>query len=146
MTKNHTTVASLLAVVAALLATTLILHSGRAEGGTEAGQGGACCLPDGYCVDMNPTECIMTWSGTYQGHGNYCDGNMFCGACCFPGGLCKQATEQDCSGTFQALGSTCTPENPCCATCGGADIIADGEVGIEDLLEVLAQWGCTTGG
>ena len=41
-------------------------------------------------------------------------------------------------GAFE--GADCVPPpDPC-----DADIDGDGEVGVDDLLEVLAQWGCVT--
>ncbi len=77
---------------------------------------GACCMPDGSCVDGQfPGDCAAA-GGTYQGMGTACSG-VSCpqppdGACCAGDGTCSIANEFTCAGTFQGGGSVCTP-NPC---------------------------------
>ncbi|MBK8913409.1 MAG: proprotein convertase P-domain-containing protein [Phycisphaerales bacterium] len=76
---------------------------------------GACCLPNGVCVEVFEDDCT-TAGGAYQGDGSECM-NVSCPlpACCFTDGSCQLLTGPDCvaqGGVSQGAGSSCTP-NPC---------------------------------
>ncbi len=54
---------------------------------------GACCLPDGICVEVWGPDC--SGGAVYQGDGTTCD-IVTCpptGACCLPDGTCEELTE-----------------------------------------------------
>jgi len=58
---------------------------GRSSGGTlvitvVAGTG-ACCLPDGTCIDNQTVSSCSTSGGTYQGNGVHCTSNLCPGPC-----------------------------------------------------------------
>ncbi|MCK4341453.1 MAG: hypothetical protein KAY37_07010 [Phycisphaerae bacterium] len=59
---------------------------------------GACCFPDGSCVDLVENDCD-TQGGDWQGQGTDC-ATFNCpqppGACCFTDGSCVDLTEDDC--------------------------------------------------
>ena len=68
------------------------------------------------------------------------------GACCF-GNDCSDLNETDCvalGGEYQGDGSFCNGNPAPCAPepCAG-DANGDGDVNVEDILEVIANWGCT---
>lgn len=74
-------------------------------GGTYLGYGihcsgwiGACCLPDGSCVNADSICCTESLGGTFNGQ-TVCSNDM--GACCFPDGSCANM------------------EFVCCETAGG---------------------------
>ena len=90
---------------------------------------GACCLPDGACVEVTEADCLAQ-GGTYQGDSSPCSG-VTCpqpeGACCLANGTCVEVTEADClaqGGTYQGDSSLCSgvtcpqPEGACCLTDG----------------------------
>ena len=58
------------------------------------------------------------------------------GGCCVSDG-CFETLESMCDGDFIGAGSTC---DDCAAPCAG-DITDDGQVGVDDLLAVIAGWG-----
>jgi hypothetical protein len=66
-----------------------------------------------------------------------------CGACCTGNTTgCVMATESDCTyfgGTFLGWGVDCA-EAACPTTCLG-DVNGDGEVSVNDILTVVANWG-----
>jgi hypothetical protein len=77
---------------------------------------GACCLPNGQCVQVKPEECAAL-TGTWQGLGSLCTG-VVCpqpGACCDPStGDCHFVLEILCPiGFVWHAGWTCEPVNPC---------------------------------
>lgn len=85
---------------------------------------GACCMPDGSCVDAVTSADCLSAGGTYQGDDTDC-ASVTCplptGACCFGDGSCVDAmTVSDCElqgGTYQGDGTscasvTCTPSEP----------------------------------
>jgi hypothetical protein len=126
-------------------------------GGTPGGPGtacatfncnpiGACCLPDGSCVDaVLPTDCASA-GGTYQGDDVQC-ATVTCpepfGACCFASGFCIELVESDCT---IAGGSWAGPLTDCATDCAEpcpADVTGDGGIDLADLNIVLSQFGQT---
>lgn len=97
---------------------------------------GACCLPDGNCVDDLGTSTCAALSGVFQGNGSTCAGSscsVLLGACCDPvNGVCGNGVlEADClsgGGTFQGEGTDCTndpcpePTGACCL--GGGNCLS----------------------
>ncbi|MFQ5806065.1 MAG: hypothetical protein ACE5I3_06415 [Phycisphaerae bacterium] len=92
---------------------------------------GACCLPDGACETMTPSDCVAA-GGLYQGDGSDCaavDCPQPEQACCFEAtGGCLDLTEEDCliaggipggDGTDCAtyvcfpIGACCLPDGTC---------------------------------
>ncbi len=58
---------------------------------------GACCLPDGLCLNTTESFCTMPWvGGTYKGAGTECDIFTCQGACCFTDGTCEALTHSIC--------------------------------------------------
>lgn len=112
---------------------------------------GACCLPDGDCLnDESPGDC-EAMSGVFQGNGSDC-GDVECpapeGACCFPNDFCLVLEQADC---VKAGATWLGPELDCadddengtadaCEDCP-EDLDDDGLVGFDDLLAILAAWG-----
>jgi spore coat protein A len=84
------------------------------SGGTVTG---ACCLSDGTCEELTPTDCAAA-GGTYHGDGSVCSPDPCAipkGACCHSDGSCTAATAAECAaltGTYQGDNTACTP-NPC---------------------------------
>ncbi len=80
---------------------------------TPVGATGACCLPDGSCVDGVDAGSCATLGGTYQGDGTDClttNCPQPTGACCLPDGSCLSLNGMDCAtmgGTFQGPGTDC---------------------------------------
>lgn len=74
---------------------------------------GACCLPDGNCIQVEPADC----TGTFFGLGSICDGIVCAqpGACCDPAtGVCTYVLEAACpTGWLWIADATCAPINPC---------------------------------
>ncbi len=84
-------------------------------GGVANALAGACCLPDGTCVEVQNQNACNSLGGTFQGGGTSC-ANVVCpqpnaGACCFTDGSCQDGlTDADCvvaGGTYQGDGSVC---------------------------------------
>ncbi|MBX3395325.1 MAG: thrombospondin type 3 repeat-containing protein [Phycisphaerae bacterium] len=88
---------------------------------------GACCLPNGTCIDNEtPSDCSNKL-GTFKGADSLCS-QVSCpqptGACCLPNGTCTaDQTAAQCTGangTFQGAGTTCNgvscpqPTGACC--------------------------------
>jgi hypothetical protein len=116
---------------------------------------GACCMSDGSCQSMTAANCAGA-GGTYLGDDTSCVPDPCpdpTGACCMSDGSCLTATAAECAGaggTYLGDDTGCAP-NPCPAPCpwdtagpGGGD--PDGDVGINDLLDLLAHWGPCPGG
>ena len=92
---------------------------------------GACCFPDGSCMDdMVQAECEGQ-GGTYMGHGITCD-EVECvpqpqGACCYSDGSCSDdLTQAECEGEggiYMGDGTTCAEVD-----CGAA-------------IPTLTEWG-----
>lgn len=124
-------------------------------GGTPGGPGsvcatfncnptGACCLPDGACVDaLSPEDCAIA-GGTYQGDNVQCS-TVSCpepfGACCFDTGFCIELIESDCviaDGEWAGPLTDC--KTACIASCP-PDVSGDGNVDLVDLNIVLGTFG-----
>ncbi len=113
---------------------------------------GACCLEDGSCAPgpMSPEACVAM-GGSFKGHQSTCASPcpQPIGKCCVQigkGYVCLDGVEQgDCTTNFGGVwggpNSACTVGN--CPPCF-ADINADGQVNVTDLLTVIGAWGpCT---
>lgn len=130
-----------------------------AAGGTYQGHGtdceqancplpdGACCFDSGFCSEITEAECMVA-GAEWQGPQTTCDSNP-CeafGACCFDTGFCSIEFESNCNNvgaTFMGDATDCADDNGdgTADACCPADVNGDGEVSIEDLLTLLAQWG-----
>ncbi len=110
----------------------------------------ACCFPqhDGICRILLPENCLLI-GGMPQGPGIDCGKSCLPGACCLPffdeGLFCvgEGLTETVCvaiGGTFGGQGSKCI-EVGCTVNLCPSDVTGDGTVGIDDFLQVLADWG-----
>lgn len=113
---------------------------------------GACCLPDGDCLDAVSPETCAAQGGTFQGDQSTC-ASVNCplptGACCFSSGFCLELTEGDCllaGAAWAGAGTTCADGNgngtaddceP--GTCPG-DVDGDGFVDLADLSELLTAF------
>jgi hypothetical protein len=106
---------------------------------------GACCLSSGNCIGpVSPEDCAAV-GGLFQGNATTC-ASANCpqpvGACCGVG-FCLDLTEGEClavAGEWAGIDSTC--DDP--AICGGdcpEDINGDGEIDVNDLLEIVGGWG-----
>ncbi len=94
--------------------------AGAADGGYGSGSSltisfavlGACCLPNGTCVDGETVFSCNSLGGAYQGNGSQC-GPLLCltGACCLPPSTCVDGeTASSCvllGGAYQGDGSQC---------------------------------------
>jgi hypothetical protein len=106
---------------------------------------GACCFTGSPCVELTASEC-STAGGIFQGSGTTCETGSCppppqTGACCLTE-ACIQVTQGDCSkfaGTYQGDGTLC--EKVVCTPPCPADIDDDGFINVNDLLEVIGQWG-----
>lgn len=90
---------------------------------------GACCLPDGTCIQATPEACQMA-QGLFIAIGAPCSecGNLEpVGACCFDDGTCLQISVFECAaqGGFYLGDSTACADCPT-ATPVGACCLADG--------------------
>ncbi|MCZ6494030.1 MAG: hypothetical protein O6933_08125 [Planctomycetota bacterium] len=114
--------------LAALVVAILCIPARADQGGDPIG---ACCLPDGSCIDVTETQC-QTQGGAYQGDGAMCDGAN-CpafGACCIPFDICEVTTIQVCiemGGVLWAPGQDCEtfpcpPLGACCRPDGTCQI------------------------
>lgn len=160
MIRGQRTVASLLAVVAVLLALNLM----RAPA-TAAGASGACCWPNGDCVPMTPDGCASV-NGTYQGDSTNCAA-FNCIPVKPPTLIALSATQafENAYGSATwrvfrgwsdgTVDHTCVGFNgqascqvtsiegptPIVSAACTADANRNGEVEINDLLTMLSQWG-----
>jgi FtsP/CotA-like multicopper oxidase with cupredoxin domain len=73
---------------------------------------GACCLPDGMCIELTAAEC-ESLGGVYIADGMPCSMASCAqptGACCLAGALCLELTEDECladGGSYQGDGTMC---------------------------------------
>ncbi|MHC4989378.1 MAG: hypothetical protein ACYTGC_00215 [Planctomycetota bacterium] len=86
-------------------------------------QSGACCLPSGACVEVDPFSCAAL-GGLQAGAGLSCSScASITGACCLSNG-CKLLRTSDSAqcpvigGTWRGTGSTCVDCNPLPEACG----------------------------
>ena len=109
---------------------------------------GACCFLDGTCTFVIFIRC-KTAGGFWQGGGTTCGGVCRVGACCLngddgvEGAECESTTQHTCAmwlGHWEGWETSCD-EIDCddggCVT----DMDGDGEVGFNEVLDVLANWG-----
>ena len=107
----------------------------------EAGQGGACCLPNGSCVVAESLGNCQEHDGVFQGPGTSCNPNPCqtptTGACCFGVECVSNTTSTDCTnneGVFQGPGTTCAgnpcaPPQACCFQNGTCDTLTPAACG-----------------
>jgi hypothetical protein len=106
---------------------------------------GACCLPDGECIEATPTDCTES-DGTFQGEGTACTPELCpepTGACCLLGDVCNQTTLSDCN----ASGGLFLAGLDCDACEEGACCFEDGTCAItQGIVECLQMAGNYLGG
>jgi hypothetical protein len=109
---------------------------------------GACCFPDGSCVELDEETCVAQ-GGVYQGDLTLCDPNpcpAAVGACCFEDGSCAVMTEADCAaagGIYQGDLTDCDP-NPCPQR-QGACCFPDGSCAVVTEADCAAAGGIYQG-
>ena len=108
---------------------------------------GACCLPDGNCVDGVSPEICDAGDGDFQGDGTTC-GSTECpqplGACCLDNSNCIDVEESICqafAGSWMGPESNCLDLGVCDEDPCAPDVNGDGNVDVNDLLAVIADWG-----
>ncbi len=120
---------------------------------------GACCLSDGTCLAATPEDDCAAMGGAFQGDGTTC-GAETCpqplGGCCLANGFCLDLTQENCldipGAEWAGAGTDCADSNgngspDACEVPCPADLNADGEVGVPDLIALLSSWGpCGDGG
>ena len=81
--------------------------------GQSCGFGGACCLPDDTCANVESEQDCNLSNGSWNGILTTCN-SVSCdtfGACCFPDGSCQpDTTSEECfdsGGIWKGLGSSC---------------------------------------
>ena len=102
---------------------------------------GACCVDTTCIPELSEVKCVAS-GGIWLGSGTACD-QYTCanqGACCFEG-ICDTTYEADCGGVWYELKSCSKelcyePPIPC-----PEDLSGDGQVGVDDLLMIIAAWG-----
>lgn len=104
--------------------------------------GGACCQPDGTCVnDVTGTDCADLLGGSYFGDFTLCELENCegVGACCL-GVSCQDLTEAECGvmgGTYKGDGSDCAfIPDPCDTSSNGACCRYDGD------CEEISEYDC----
>ncbi|UCC29190.1 MAG: hypothetical protein JSU86_13420 [Phycisphaerales bacterium] len=92
---------------------------------------GACCLPDGLCINTTLSFCEAWWVGGQYRGGIACNA-LTCttgvGACCMADGTCELLAEDDCTGPggqgiAWTQGQVCVPNN--CPAPTGACCMSD---------------------
>ena len=152
MNKGQGTILSIFAVALVLWGLPMFSHEPRAVAQSEGGALGACVQPGGSCLLMAADECAKA-SGLWYGQGTFCNGNTACSpltgcppastACCLGDGTCVVLVAELC---VEAGGTpTIVDVTPCFAVacpqpCVG-DVDNDGNVGINDLFDLFANWG-----
>ncbi len=107
----------------------------------------ACCSSDGSCQDLLPEECASTGSQA-QGEATSCDTTSCVpfGACCIDE-ECSDRSEADCvagGGVYQGDGSACATSACTPASCA-FDLNGDQFIDVQDLVEVITNWGPCAG-
>jgi len=73
-----------------------------------AGPIGACCFPDGSCIEQSQTDCEADPDGIWRGISSTCaEVNCMSGSCCDAFGNCSQTTQAGCPDFFQGFGTDC---------------------------------------
>jgi hypothetical protein len=107
-----------------------------------AADSGACCLPDGGCIQATQAACVFEVGGVYRGNDSLCGSVAppcappLMGACCLVGGDCAELTQAECEdpplegyylGDAEACepgvcaaGACCVPLETCVLTDGAA--------------------------
>jgi len=110
---------------------------------SDAWADGACCLPDGTCVEVPLATDCQAMGGAFSGQESSCAVIDCIGACCLPDGSCEQRTERDCIvnafGTFRGNGVDCY--NGQCDTFTGACSMPDGNCSQLEFLDCEAAGG-----
>ena len=111
---------------------------------------GACCIEQSdACIEIEEYQCL-NGGGDWQGVGTYCEDGCLqneLGACCIEvSEACIEIYEPSCwAGGGVWLGPlTVCADDECVFGCDG-DTNGDGEVNVSDLLDVVDQWGSTSG-
>ena len=97
----------------------------------------------GTSVAIDGSTCVIGAWGTNSNTGSayvYGSGRAATGACCYDG-LCFSITESECNavgGSFTA--EACSADTACPTPCS-SDIDNDGDIDIQDLLQMLTDWG-----
>jgi len=92
---------------------------------------GACCLPGGGCIQIDPATCLAA-GGVFAGPGTMCSDDP-----CAPD--CPPDVDGDGEIAFGDLLAVLSAFGPCDAC--PEDVDLDGEVGFSDLLGVLSAFG-----
>ncbi len=154
MNRRRATFLTLVAVALVLLApNSMFSHEPRAAAQGEVAAVGACVQQaGGSCLLTTADECAKL-PGLWYGDGTFCAGSTPCSpltgcppvstACCLSDGTCFVLLAELC---VEAGGTpTIVDVTPCFAVtcpqpCVG-DLDYDGNVGINDFLNLLANWG-----
>ncbi len=154
MNKRHGMIFSLFAITLVLLALNpMFNYEPRAVAQSEGGVLGACVQQtEGSCLLTTADECAKL-PGLWYGEDTFCFDNTPCSpltgcppastACCLGDGTCVVLVPELC---VEAGGTpTIVDVSPCfAATCPQpcvGDLDNDGDVGITDFLDLLANWG-----
>ena len=101
---------------------------------------GACCHPNGTCVEMSHADCLDA-DGDYMGDDAPCTPDLCpqpLGACCDPDGTCAIETETDCTGEWQGMDTSCEPN--LCPQPLGACCYLDGTCTLETEADCIGDW------
>ncbi|MGE3180245.1 MAG: hypothetical protein AB7N71_01335 [Phycisphaerae bacterium] len=98
---------------------------------------GACCLPNGNCLENVLRTACLAQAGIYGGDESDCNDAQcnIAGACCLSGNVCLTLIEAACSsisGSWQGPDSTCTTFSACTALLRG-DVNCDGALTVSDI-------------
>ena len=103
--------------------------------------GGASGDNFSFSVAIDGDTCVIGASGTDSSTGSaYVYDSVATGACCYDG-LCFSITESECTavgGSFTA--EACSADTACPTPCS-SDVDNDGDIDIQDLLQMLTDWG-----
>jgi len=109
-------------------------------GGLPGSAQGACCLPNGSCVDDGDSATCIQAGGVFRGMETTCEAGTCLGACC-AGYNCTDTLISECSTTFLGVGTSCAiDECPCPDPFADSD--GDGDVDQADFARFQA---CYTG-
>ncbi len=121
-------------------------HNGQIDrmavlGGVPASTRGACCMPDGSCVEDTDSMTCNQAGGGFRGAQSTCAGQTCTGACC-QGAVCSDTVKDACANfNFLGIGTSClTDQCPCSDPFADAD--GDHDV---DQADFAALQACYTG-